>query len=257
MSTKFRCFYKRLLSIMGCRTAGCTALFLAVVLDFGAEAASLSSHNENLAQMQGAIDRLSGTNEWNMALVVDIAGSNSLFRSPHQFVLGSMKVGDLVWTNIGLRLKGKGSFQPLDRKPCLAIKWDEFVAGQQVQGFSKVFLHNGGRDASLMREFLSASILQEAGFPAARVSHARASINGRDLGFYSLIEAMNKPFLHRTFGDDSGNLYEGDLKDIDMTLEQDNGKVKDQADLQRLCTICRIPDPDERWRRLQEEIGRA
>jgi hypothetical protein len=151
-------------------------------------------------------------------------------------------------------LKGKGSFQLVDQKPCLVIKWDEFVPGQQVQGFTKVLLHNGGRDPSLMREYLSASMLQDARLPAARVSHARASLNGRDLGFYALIEAMNKPFLRRVFGSDTGNLYEGDLKDIDSPLEQDNGKVKDQADRERFLAIARIPDPVERWKRLPEVL---
>src|SRR5262249_15051297 len=75
----------------------------------------------------------------------------------------------------------------------------------------------------------------------ARVTHARVSLNGRDLGFYVLIEAMNKTFLKQHFKNANGNLYEGYAKDIDQTLEHDGGPPSDQSDLRALASAARLP----------------
>jgi len=217
--------------------------FSSVMAQSGAQSSRQPSNSE---------DPIAKAGNWTLEVTLKPASSNALVNTPRQYVPATVRLGDQLWTNVGVRLKGKGSFQPIDLKPCLALKWDAFAPYAVTQGLTKVYFHNGGQDRSMLREFLGASILQDAGYPAARVSHARVSFNGRDLGYYALIEAMNKPFLRRVFGNDSGNLYEGDLKDIDSLLEQDNGKVKDQTDLQHLCAIARIPDPTERWRRLPE-----
>src|SRR4029434_4821160 len=99
-------------------------------------------------------------------------------------------------------------------------------------------------------ELLATQLFEDAGVPAARVTHARVRLNGRDLGLYVVIEAMNKDFLKRHFGSGKGNLYEGYLQDIDERLEQDNGDDETQADLRALSEACAISDPSERWQRL-------
>jgi hypothetical protein len=86
--------------------------------------------------------------------------------------------------------------------------------------------------------------------PAARVTHARVEFNGRPLGLYVLIEAMNKDFLRQHFPSPGGNLYEAYLQDIDQRLDQDNGEDTSQQDLRRLLEVCRVDPPLERWRRL-------
>ena len=93
--------------------------------------------------------------------------------------------------------KATGAFQPLDQKPAFAIKFNEFVSGQEFRGLSKVVLNNSAHDGSFMREWLAAELYHDAGVAAARVTHARAVFNGRNLGFYVLVEAMNKSFLKR------------------------------------------------------------
>ena len=57
---------------------------------------------------------------------------------------------------------------------------------------------------------------------------------------------MNKDFLKREFGDNTGNLYEGFMQDIDRNLEQDNGEDVSRADLQVFIAAAREPDPARR-----------
>jgi hypothetical protein len=46
------------------------------------------------------------------------------------------------------------------------------------------------------------------GLAAPRVSHARVYVNGEYLGLFGVIEPIDKRFLRRTLGEDSGYLYE-------------------------------------------------
>ncbi len=52
---------------------------------------------------------------------------------------------------------------------------------------------------------------------------------------------MNKNLLKREFGHAGGNLYEGETKDIDQHLDQENGDDTTQKDLQTLAAAARQP----------------
>jgi hypothetical protein len=132
------------------------------------------------------------------------------------------------------------------------VKFDEFVEDQTYRGLKKVMFNNSAQDSTYLAEMLATQLFDDAGVPAARVTHARVRLNGRDLGLYVVIEAMNKDFLKRHFGSGKGNLYEGYLQDVNGRLEQDNGEDETRADLQALNEACTIQDPTERWERLNE-----
>ena len=191
---------------------------------------------------------------------VEIAESAlaALRRSPRTYVSGTVREGGRAYTNVGIHLKGMGSFQPLDLKPSLVLHFDEFTPGQEYCGLTKLMLNNSVQDRSYLSELLATGMFRDAGVPAARVTHALLTFNGRDLGLYVAIEAMNKRFLKHHFGDASGNLYEGYLRDIDSRLDQDNGTNTTQADVRALLAACRVPDPSERFQRLDQllDLGR-
>jgi len=160
------------------------------------------------------------------------------------YVSATVTVDDRVFKDVAVRLKGRGSFRPLDDKPSFAVKFDEFVPRQKLFGLSKIMLNNSSQDTSLLSEYLATGLFRDAGVPAARVTHARVSLNGRPLGFYVLIDAMNKAFLKGHFKNATGNLYEGYAKDIDQTLEHDGGPPGDQSDLRALLAAARLPESE-------------
>ena len=163
--------------------------------------------------------------------------------SNRDYIRAVFSDGDVVMRDVGIRLKGHTSFQPLDKKPAFALKFNEFVSSQEFRGLSKILLNNSAQDHSFMREWLAAELYHDAGIPAARVTHARVIFNGRDLGLYVLVEAMNKSFLKREFGSGTGggNLYEGESKDIDQKLDQENGDDTSQDDLKALVAAAKAP----------------
>src|SRR5437899_161578 len=175
---------------------------------------------------------------------------NALRRSPRTFVVGNVREGTHVLTNVAIHLKGMGSFRRLDEKPSFVLKFDKFLPDQEYCGLTKLMLNNSVQDQTYLAELLATGLFRDAGVPAARVTHARVKMDGKDLGLYTAIEAMNKRFLKHNFGNNNGNLYEGYLRDINTRLDQDNGDDTSQSDVRGLLTACRIPDLSQRFDRL-------
>jgi len=182
------------------------------------------------------------------------AGLASLRRSEGSYVRGTMREGNHVLRDVGIRLKGMGSFRPVHEKPSLAVKFDEFVEDQEYSGLTKLLFNNSVQDHTYMVEALGTQLFLDAGLPAARVTHAKVILNGRDLGLYVVIEAMNKRFLKQHFTSSNGNLYEAYLQDIDGRLEQDNGEATDKSDIRALLAACRVRDPGQRFRQMSKVL---
>jgi hypothetical protein len=180
------------------------------------------------------------------------AGLTALRREPRSYVKGTVREGNHVLTNVAFRLKGMGSFRSVEEKASFAVKFDEFVQDQEYFGLTKLMFNNAVQDPTYLVEWLATGLFREAGQPAARVTHARVRLNGRDLGLYVVIEAMNKRFLKQHFPSAKGNLYEAYLADIDTPLEQDGGDVTDQADVRALLAACSIPDAEQRFQKVSK-----
>lgn len=178
-----------------------------------------------------------------LEIEVPASSLSALKEGQREYVRATVREGPETWRDVGVRIKGHASFQPFDRKPNLALKFNEFATSQEFHGLGKVVLNNCAQDPSYMREVLATQLFHDAGLPAARVTHARVQLNGRDVGFYTLVEGVNKAFLKHEFGPGStgGHLYEGETRDIDQRLDQENGTDKSQQDLQALVAAAGQP----------------
>lgn len=177
-----------------------------------------------------------------------------LRRAPRSYISGTVRQGERVFTNVAIRLKGMGSFRSIDEKPSLAVKFDQFATNQHYRGLSKLMFNNSVQDLTYLDETLATQLFRDAGVPAARCTHARVRLNGRDLGLYVVIEAMGKQFLKEQFGNASGNLYEAYLGDVNIRMEQDSGTDTSQADVRKLYAASMITDPTERWKQLNQVL---
>jgi hypothetical protein len=92
-----------------------------------------------------------------------------------------------------IRLKGHGSFRPVDDKPSLTIDFDSAPENWP----KRVHLNNSIEDATYIQEKLGGEICALAGLEAPRVWHARVKLDGRDLGLYVLKEGFTPEFLAR------------------------------------------------------------
>lgn len=179
------------------------------------------------------------------------ASLEALQQAPKDYVKSSVREGDRVFSNVGIRYKGTNQMTSPSRKPSFTIKFNEFVAGQRFHGTSRVLLDASTHDPTYLSGLLANELFRAAGVPAARAAFARLEVNGKDLGLYVLSEAVNRDFLGRHFERTKGNLYEGDGHDVTDTLDKDSGdEHKDQPDVEALAKAAQEPDPAQRWKKL-------
>lgn len=132
----------------------------------------------------------------------------ALRADPRREVRATFRYRDEVVADIGVRLKGEGSFRPVDAKPSFRIKFDEFVAKQKFRGLSRMVLNNTVQDPSFLSERLAYAVYRAAGQPAPRANSALVFVNDEYFGVYTNVEAVDKAFLRRWFANHEGNLYE-------------------------------------------------
>ncbi|HEY0550627.1 MAG TPA: CotH kinase family protein [Verrucomicrobiae bacterium] len=182
------------------------------------------------------------------------AALGQLRGAPRSYVTGAVVEGKHFLTNVAIRLRGNGSFRSLDEKPSFAVKFDEFATNQTYRGLRKLMFNGSPQDSTYFAEFVARQLFRDAGLPGARVTHAQLLLNGRDLGIYVVVEAINRDFLQQHFASAKGNLYEANFTDINVPLEQDSGTPSDQADVRKLYQVCSITNAAERWRELPKVL---
>jgi spore coat protein H len=183
------------------------------------------------------------------------AAQESLRKDPKQYVKAVVREGDRSYADVGVRLKGSATFQTIDKKPGLSLKFDEFVKDQEFHGRGRVLLNNAHQDPTYLLEAIGGEVFRAAGVPAAKATFARVEMNGRDLGLYVVAEAANKDFLSQYFKKAKGNLYEGSNNDITDKLEKDGGDSStEQADLKALANAAKEPDLAQRWKKLSTAL---
>jgi hypothetical protein len=80
---------------------------------------------------------------------------------------------------------------------------------QEFLGLRGVALDNVYSDMSLLRDTLSMNMFSKLGLAAPRESHARVYLNNEYIGAYVIIEAIDRPFISRTFGAAEANVESG------------------------------------------------
>jgi hypothetical protein len=167
------------------------------------------------------------------------------------YVRATFREYDVVMRDVGVHLKGgAGSFRQLGDKPAFTIKFDHFVPGQKYRGLQKLSLNNAVQDPTYLSDLLGNELFRAAGVPAPRIGHARLALNGKDQGFYVVLEAITSDFLRRSFGDSTGNLYKGP-GDVDGDLFVDpQSPSTNRADIKALTATAAEPDRNKRRERM-------
>lgn len=192
-------------------------------------------------------------------LKIEIKGTNlaALQRNNRAYARATLRDGDTVYPDIGIHLKGAaGSFRDLNDRPALTINFDRYQDRQKFHGLDKIHLNNSVQDPSYMTELICGELFRAAGVPAARTTHARVELNGRDLGLYVLKEGFNKTFLRRYFKNVNGNLFDGGfLAEITAPLQKMSGtETNGRASLTALAAAAQEPDPVKRLERLDKVL---
>ena len=108
--------------------------------------------------------------------------------------------------NVGFRLRGNTS--RFAAKKSFKISMNTYVQGRKWLGLEKINLNGEHNDPSILRSYLSASLLRDQNVISSRNSYVRLYINNEYKGLYYNAEHIDENFLDLRFpGDDNGNLY--------------------------------------------------
>jgi sucrose-6-phosphate hydrolase SacC (GH32 family) len=159
------------------------------------------------------------TNHTLLRLSLDIPkeGMDSLLKAPRQWVGATLRDGATIHSNVAVHLKGgSGSFRAVTNRPGFTLDFNRFEASGRFHGLKRLHLNNGAQDPTRLSEFIGGQLFREAGVPAARAAHALLELNGERLDLYVIMEAMDRDFLSRYFGNTRGNLY-GQTRGCEIT----------------------------------------
>lgn len=198
------------------------------------------------------------------------------------WVEATIEFGGLEWTNVGIRYKGNSSLTSSWRSGSInmpfKLDFDQFedeypsIDNQRFYGFKQLSFSNSFNDATYMRDTLGSDILKDAGLPAAETAYYHVILDygeGEvDLGIYIAIEVVDDTVIESYFGDDSGNIYEGDGAGVNLAegvynliqnsfAKENNEDEADWSDIYRLYDILhddtRTTDPAA-WRAELESV---
>jgi spore coat protein CotH len=133
-------------------------------------------------------------------------------------------------------------------RPSFKLDFDDLRPGRAVSSMEKLTLNNNNQDRGNTHQCLTYELFRRAGLVAPRCNFARVTMNGQDLGIYTNVESIDKPFLRRNFRDDEGNLYEsqvgGDFGEYlkDYFQLKTNLEDNDRRDLDRVVEALRADD---------------
>lgn len=107
--------------------------------------------------------------------------------------------------NVGIRSRGAASRSAT--KPGIRVDFNRYDPATRFFGLKSIVLRNNTQDPSNLHERLAMKVFAWMGFPASREAHAKLYVNGGYAGLYTVVEAVDKNFLARHFGQDNGYLY--------------------------------------------------
>ena len=164
--------------------------------------------------------------------------------SPFTNFKADITINGVKIKDVGIRKKGfLGSLN--NERPSLKVKFDEYIDQDPIKGLDRLTLNNNNQDAGRMCQYMSYRMYNKSGTKAPRCSFAKVTVNGKNLGIYSNVEAVRKPFLKAGFDSGKGNLFEGTVTDFyDRWVPRFEAKTK-KSDPAVITQITKLLDEKE------------
>ncbi len=149
----------------------------------------------------------------------------------------------------GVSVSKKGFLGSLSRiKPSIKLDFGPASAGS-ARDFRRLTLNNDRQDPTHARQCLAYGLFAKAGLPAPACNLAHVTVNGQELGTFTNVEPIKKPFLARHFTSDEGNLYEGQTvdfvrDDLEAFQLKTNELANDRSDLAALVAALEADDAE-------------
>ena len=115
--------------------------------------------------------------------------------------------------SVGIRAKGNTSLSSVasqgSEKYSFKIEFDQYIDGRLYRGLDKLSLNNLIYDATMMKDYISYTLMGEMGVPSPLCSFVEITVNGESWGLYLAVEGVEDGFLERN-NMTRGELYKPD-----------------------------------------------
>lgn len=121
---------------------------------------------------------------------------------------GTLTIAGETMEEVSIRKKG-GWGSVSEDKPSVKLDFGKGeYDGRKLSGMRRFTLNNNVQDRLHIKQCLSYSVFADAGVHTPRCNFAQVTAQSEDLGIFTNVEPIKKPFLSYSFGNKSGNLYE-------------------------------------------------
>lgn len=132
-----------------------------------------------------------------------------------------------AYKNVGIRTKGNTSLSTVaalgSERYSFKIAFDQYDSGKSYHGLDKLCLNNLIQDATMMKDYLTYTMMNKFGVNSSLCSFVYITVNGGDWGLYLAVEGVEEAFLERNYGSNYGKLYKPDS----MSLGGGRGNGRD------------------------------
>lgn len=131
-----------------------------------------------------------------------------------EYYMASVVIDGESYKNIGLRAKGNTSLSMVSslgsERYSFKIEFDHYDSTKTYHGLDKLSLNNLIQDSTMMKDYLTYTMMKGFGVNSSLCSYVYITVNGEDWGLYLAVEGVEESFLERNYGSDYGELYKPD-----------------------------------------------
>ena len=135
-----------------------------------------------------------------------------------EYYAASVVIDGEAYQNVGIRAKGNTSLSTVasmdSERYSFKIEFDHYDSSKSYHGLDKLCLNNLIQDSTMMKDYLTYTLMNEFGVDSPLCSYVYITVNGEDWGLYLAVEGVEDSFLQRNYGSDYGELYKPDSSSL-------------------------------------------
>lgn len=131
-----------------------------------------------------------------------------------EYYTAAVVIDGEAYKNVGIRGKGNTSLSTVasmnSERYSFKVEFDHYDSTNTYHGLDKLSLNNLIQDSTMMKDYLTYTMMKEFGAAAPLCSFVYITVNGEDWGLYLAVEGVEESFLERNYGSNYGELYKPD-----------------------------------------------
>ena len=135
-----------------------------------------------------------------------------------EYYAASVVIDGEAYQNVGIRAKGNTSLSTVasmdSERYSFKIEFDHYDSSKSYHGLDKLCLNNLIQDSTMMKDYLTYTLMNEFSVDSPLCSYVYITVNGENWGLYLAVEGVEDSFLERNYGSDHGELYKPDRSSI-------------------------------------------